>query len=112
MTAEPGRVATQESFWSRLMVLVERAVQVADRLLDQDDPVARQTFAVELVETWYRASGLKLPYVPRFIERRIVHHLASGLVEAVLEFIDRYTLLTEIPEETPHARVPGTTVPA
>ncbi|MCA9432265.1 MAG: hypothetical protein KC940_17265 [Candidatus Omnitrophica bacterium] len=73
-------------FWGRLLELLVEVVEAAEKMSGLTDGRSKKLYALDLVDRWYRDFGLDIPYVPRFVERRILRKLASDLIDAVVAF--------------------------
>ncbi|MCA9435653.1 MAG: hypothetical protein KC978_07695 [Candidatus Omnitrophica bacterium] len=73
-------------FWGRLLELLVEVVEAAEKMSGITDGRSKKMYALDLVDRWYRDFGLDIPYVPRFVERRILRKLASDLIDAVVAF--------------------------
>ncbi|MCA9410148.1 MAG: hypothetical protein KC944_02980 [Candidatus Omnitrophica bacterium] len=73
-------------FWGRLLELLVEVVEAAEKMSRLTDGQSKKMYALDLVDRWYRDFGLGIPYVPRFVERRILRKLASDLIDAVVAF--------------------------
>lgn len=73
-------------FWGRLLELLVEVVEAAEKMSGLTDGRSKKIYALDLVDRWYRDFGLDIPYIPRFVERRILRKLASDLIDAVVAF--------------------------
>jgi hypothetical protein len=80
-------VVPEQKFWPGLVRFAGEIIEVIETLSEPGDEEARRNHARSLIEKWYRASGIRIRYLPGPIERMVVSRLVMGLVEGMSEFL-------------------------
>jgi hypothetical protein len=86
MESETGTV---HSFWNNLVRFLVEVIEVTETLSGPGDGPAKKTHALELVEKWYRLSGISIRWLPGPVERFVVRRIASGLIDALVDLLKR-----------------------
>lgn len=79
--------ATNHPFWTRLVQSLAGIIDLTESLMGPGNGEAKKAHALELVDRWYDASGIDIRGVPKPIERKIVRHIASGLIDALVDLL-------------------------
>jgi len=87
-----GSNAKRTSFWDRLVPFLVEAIEVTETLAEPGDNQAKKQHALELVDQWYRASGIRIPYLPGPVERWVVRRIASGLIDSLVDLLKSRTV--------------------
>lgn len=81
------------SFWQKMVRFLTDVIEVTETLADGAKGPEKKAHALDLVEKWYRSSGISIRYLPGPIERFVVRRIASGLIDALVD------LLNSLPQE-------------
>lgn len=82
------------TFWQKLVRFLTDVIEVTETLADGASGTEKKAHALDLVEKWYRSSGITIRYLPGPLERLVVRRIASGMIDALVD------LLNSLPEET------------
>ncbi len=85
---------TPLSFWQKMVRFLTDVIEVTETLADGASGREKKAHALDLVEKWYRSSGISIRYLPGPIERFVVRRIASGLIDALVD------LLNSLPQES------------
>lgn len=85
-------VLSGKSFWDRLLLFLVEVIEVTETLAEPGDGRAKKRHALELVDRWYRACKIRIPYLPRPVERWVVRRIASGLIDSLVELLQKNVL--------------------
>lgn len=84
---------TPLSFWQKMVRFLTDVIEVTETLADGAGGEEKKAHALDLVEKWYRSSGITIRYLPGPLERFVVRRIASGLIDALVD------LLNSLPQE-------------
>jgi len=84
--AEEAKAA---GFWGRLVQFLVEVIEMAETLVGPGKGPDKKERALSLVEKWYRNSGIRIPYLPGPIERWVVKRIASGMIDSLVEALNR-----------------------
>lgn len=75
-------------FWGQLLRFLFEVIEVTETLSADAGSREKKRHALELVEKWYRSSGIRIRYLPAPIERYVVRRIASDLIDALVEVLN------------------------
>ncbi len=81
------------SFWQKIVRFLIDVIEVTETLADGAGGKEKKAHALDLVDKWYRTSGITIPYLPGPLERLVVRRIASGLIDGLVD------LLNSLPQE-------------
>lgn len=76
-------------FWDRLVSFLIQAIEISETLLGPGKGPEKKERALDLVEKWYRNSGIRIPYLPGPIERWVVKRIAAGMIDSLVEVLNK-----------------------
>jgi hypothetical protein len=79
----------QASFWAKLIRFLTEVIQVTETLSDDASGPQKKAHALDLVDRWYRSSGIRIRYLPVLLERWVVRQIASGLIDGLVEMLNK-----------------------
>ena len=88
-------VLSGKSFWDRMLLFLVEVIEVTETLAEPGDGRAKKRHALELVDRWYRACRIRIPYLPRPVERWVVRKIASGLIDSLVDLLQTKVLETK-----------------